>query len=189
MGADPGAERLRGELGDRILVEDLAHHRGPLDHLALLGAQPVQAGSQQGVDRRWDGDGREVGGGDPVPVVPLEELVVDQHRQDLLDEQRVALGGLGDPGLSYYREEGHAQEVLHQKLAVFLGEGLELDGGGIVLPPGPTGADVQQLLAGDGDHEDWGVPGPVGDVVDEVEQGGLGPLDIVEHGHHRAGPG
>ena len=186
VSADVGAYRLRRELRHRAQVEDLPHHRGPLDDLPLFALESVEARRQQRVDRRRDGDRGQVPGGDPVPVVSSQELVVDEHRQDLLHEQGVAFRGLGDPGLRDLRQQGPAQQVLHQDLAVRFGQRLELDGGGVVLPSTPTGADVEQLLPGDGDEKDRGTARPVGDVVDEIEERRLAPVDVVEHRHEPA---
>ena len=34
-------------------------------------------------------------------------------------------------------------------------------------------------------QQDWGVPGPIGHVLDQIEEGGLRPVDVVEHGDQR----
>ena len=101
-----------------------------------------------------------------MSIVPEEEFVVDEHRKDLLDEQGIALCRLRDAGLGDLGEEGHAEQVLHEQLALWLGEGLELDGGGVQLPSTPPRSDVEQLLPGDRQEQDGGVSRPVGDVVD-----------------------
>jgi hypothetical protein len=48
------------------------------------------------VDRGWNRDRGEVAGREPPVVVANDEPVVDQHREHLFDEQRVALGGPHD---------------------------------------------------------------------------------------------
>ena len=69
---------------------------GALDHRPFL----VPRRSSRAVISAWivpgRGHAREVAVGDPRAVVAPEHAVVDQHAQHLLDEQRVALGGVGD---------------------------------------------------------------------------------------------
>ena len=75
---------LGRELGDRTAPELLANHGGAFDHGPLLGLEAVEAGSQECMDRRRN---REIVRGRPV---------LRQHREHLLDVERVALCGLGD---------------------------------------------------------------------------------------------
>ena len=53
------------------------------------------------------------------------------------------------------------------------------------LPPPQAGTRVEQLRPGHADEQDRRVAAQVGDVLDEVEEGGLAPVDVVEHDHDR----
>ena len=73
-----------------------------------------------------------------------------------------------------------ARESRDQQLAVLAGERLEQDRRRVELAAAPAGSKLEQLGAGDAEEEDRRVAGPVGDVLDQVEEDGLGPLDVVE---------
>ena len=66
--------RLLGELLDRAAVEELSLDRPPFGHHALLFGQPVETRRQQRL-QRWR---------------RLQVRSLEQHRQQLLDEERVA---------------------------------------------------------------------------------------------------
>ena len=51
-------------------------------------SEPVQTSGQQRVDGWRDRQLCDVAHQDPLTVVTAQELVVDQHRQHLFDEQR-----------------------------------------------------------------------------------------------------
>ena len=60
------------------------------------------------------------------------------------------------------------------------GERLEQDRRRVQLAAAPTGPQLEQLRPGDAEQEDRCVARPVGDVLDQVEEDRLGPLDVVE---------
>src|SRR4029078_12383966 len=51
----------------------------------------------------------------------------------------------------------------------------------VELPAAPAGLRVEQLGACDAEKEDRRSPREVGDVLDELEERRLGPVDVVEH--------
>ena len=56
-------------------------------------------------------DRRQVGGRDPsVGALVLDAAVFDQHGQELFDEERVAVGRVGDPALDV-AEAGNARRA------------------------------------------------------------------------------
>ena len=57
------------------------------------------------------------------------------------------------------------------------------------LPPPQAGLFSEQLGASHDDQQDGGVPRPVGYVLDEVQERGFAPVDIVEHQHQRSAAG
>ena len=176
---------LGDEVADGAHEELLADHGGRLEHLTLLGRQAVEPRIQQRVDRGRDGDRGEVADRDPPVVVANDEPVVDQHREHLLDEQRVALGGphdaFGDVGWQLRR----AEEVRDQIRRLVVGERLERHGGGVQLAAAPRRAHVEQIGARHAQQQDGRAARPVGDVLDQVEERGLAPVDVVEHEHER----
>ena len=127
----------------------------------------------------------EVGRGDPGSVLPCEQAVVDEHLEHLLDEQRVPLRRLEDPCAGVLGELGLAEEVAHQELAFASGERLEEHRGRVHLAAAPCRPRVEELGSGEADEQDRRVARPVRDVVDEVEEGRLGPVHVVEDDDER----
>ena len=110
--------------------------------------------------------------------------VLGEHRDDLLDEERVALGGAHDlcAGVVVERPAG---ELRDQGRRLVGGEGLE---GGVrrsELAAAPARASLEQFGPRQAEQEDRRATAPVAHVVDQIEQRRVGPLDVVEDGHHR----
>ena len=66
-----------------------------------------------------------------------------------------------------------------------VGERLEADRGRVRLSSAPLRPRLEQLGAGDAHEENGRIADPVGDVVDEVEEGRLSPVDVVEDENER----
>jgi hypothetical protein len=64
-------------------------------------------------------------------------------------------------------------------------ERLEQDRGRVHLAAAPPRSDVEELGPRHADEQDRGVPGPVGEVLDKIQERGLGPVDVVEHDDER----
>ena len=75
---------------ERCGPELLTHQGGSLQHLALIGLEPIEAGAQQSLDRRRD---RHLANSGARPQLPSSRqgALVDQHTQQLLEEQGVSL--------------------------------------------------------------------------------------------------
>ena len=185
-GAAPGRPgfRRRRQLDHGALLEHLAGDRGPFQHRPLGLVEPVEAGGEQGLDAGRDPQVVEVGGG-PVAVQAAQPALLDQGGEQLLEEQRVALGRAGDPPGGRLGQ-GHGPGQDGQQLGrLGLAEGFQQQGGGVELAPGPAGPLLQELRPGHGHQQDGGAAAVVGHVVDQVEQARLGPVEVVEHHHQR----
>ena len=79
-----GSQSFREELGDRSFVEDLPFDGSSFDRRPNLVAELVETGGQQRVDR-----GRHL-------ELSLSPAIVEHERHHLLDEKRIAFGGLDD---------------------------------------------------------------------------------------------
>ena len=79
-----------------------------------------------------------------------------------------------------------SEQVLHELAALVLAEGLEQNGRRVELSAAPARPLVEQLRSRDAEEEDRGVAREVGDVLDEVDEDRLGPLQVVDHDHLRA---
>ncbi len=148
-------ERLHG-----AVVEDLALDRAPFEHASLGGLELVEACGQQ----------RLQGGRDDDLAVGL---VGD--RQHLLDEERVAAGGPSDP----LRAAAPARRSAEQLVDVLVAQRLEPQ------RDRPGGAALDQLRPRQAEQQDRRARGEERDVLDQVEQGLLAPVDVVEHDDQR----
>jgi hypothetical protein len=169
-----------GELDHSAAMEHLALHRGPFDDRSLVRAQAVEPCCKKGLNRRRDGHRLEVACGHPIAVRTLQEPVVDEHGEHLLDEQRVALGCIGDPSPHVLGEARSAQKVEHELSRILVAESFEQDRGRVELATAPAGPVVEKLWASEADEQDGCVARPVGYVFEEIEEGRLAPLKVVE---------
>ena len=97
------------------------------------------------------------------------------HRQHLLDEERVAAGGAGDP--------------LAQLVADVLGDQLLDVVGAQRLEPErhrPGGVALDELRAGDAEQQDRRARGEQRDVLDQIAERLLAPLDVVQNDDKRS---
>ena len=93
------------------LLEEVADHRRGVDHRALLALEAVEPGRQERLDRRRHPVRLELARA-PDAVLEQQEPVVDHHREQLLDEERISLGGLDDPCLRVVGDLGAAEQVV-----------------------------------------------------------------------------
>ena len=140
------------------------------------------------MDRRRNRDFREIAGRLPVAVVAREQSVVDQHREHLLDEERVSLRGAHDPVADGLVELRAAEEVGDELHGFTVAQPFEEHRGGVELPAAPARPLVEELGTREADEQDRRFASPVGQMLDEVEERGLGPLQVVEEDDERAGP-
>ena len=108
--------------------------------------------------------------------------VVDQLAEHLLDEQRVAFGRVGDPRLDVGGEPDRAQQVRDQIRALVLAERLEDDR----LADGRPVRDGSRAGRGGPCTRGHRVVGAEPrDVLQQVEEGRLGPVDVLEQHDER----
>src|SRR6266511_838909 len=104
----------------------------------------------------------------------------------LLDEERVALR-LGDDARPVITRNRPLQGV-YQLLAVLLGKRFEKERRGVALSAAPGGALIEKIRPREAKDEHRRITGPVRDMLDEVQQAGLGPVDVLEDGDQRLFP-
>ncbi len=146
-------------------MEDLAGDGAPPEHGALPRLELVQPRRQQRAQRGRDGE-----------LSFRSALACD--RQHLLDEERIATGSVGD---LLAEPAGHV--LREQRVDVLFLERFESK------RYRPGSAPLDKLGPGETDEQDRGARRKERDVLDEVEQGLLGPLDIVEDDEERPLPG
>ena len=184
MGPDVVAHPLGHEVGHGVLDEDVPDHRRGLDHRPLLRVEVVEARGEQRLDGGRHDRAVDVRLRAPLPVREADEPLVDEHRHELLDEERVALGRLDDAGPDALVEAGLAEQVLGDRARLVLAEAPELDPH-VARARGPLRQALDELVAGRADEEERRVLGRVHDVLDEVEEGRLRPVDVLEEDDER----
>ena len=116
----------------------------------------------------------------PGPVRALDHALVDQHPQELLGEQRVALRGGDDVVEHVGLERSAAQHALDHRPARLRPERLEVD-------PCRAGADapvrvlVDELGTRRADHENGRVVDRLDELLDHLEERRLRPVDVLHH--------
>ena len=103
-----------------------------------------------------------------------------EHREHLLDEERVALGRSGDPVAHAFPERRLPEQVAHQRVALRVGQRLEQQ------PGRPLRAILEQLGPRERDEQQRRLAGGFEGVFDEIEEGRLRPVAVVEDDHERA---
>ena len=121
----------------------------------------------------------------PVDAVLEHEPALGQEHAHRLDRvQRHAVGPGDDRVAGGHRQPRHEAR---QELAHRVGrDRLEVDRGEAALAGAPVGPPFEQLRAGQGQDQDRDVPGPLHQVVDEVEQPRVGVVEVLEDHHDRS---
>ena len=152
-------------------MEHGALDRRAREHVPLVLGQPVDALLQERAER---GGKRR----------PARERLLDRERHDLLGEQRVALGLLDHPARRARRGRLVGKQPGDQLLGVCRRQRLEDGDLSRAFGPRPRRAFLEQLRPGRRDDHDRPV-GEAGEVLDQVEQPRLGPVEVVERDHER----
>ena len=111
----------------------------------------------------------------------LAVAVLADHREHLLDVERVARRRGGDPLAQVAVELAHRRaRVVDQRLALVFAERLEQERRRVELAAAPVGSRVEELGPRDAEEEDRRVARQVGDVLDEIDEHRLRPLQVVD---------
>src|SRR5581483_4111927 len=162
---DARADGIGGQLRDRARGEDRADDGGPLDRDALVVREPVEPRCEERLDRRRDAAARAA--------------LLAEHRDELLQEERVAGGA--DDDLLELRLVALACEVADEQAALLVAQDRQRDG----VEAGPAGPRLEQVRPDEAAEEDRRRAAPAGEVLEQVEERRLGPVDVVEEDHQR----
>ena len=157
---------IRRQRAERLARERAPDDRGPREDGALAGLQHVDAAREQRVEAHRDPLVREVG--------------LRRVRGELLDEERDALGRVEDRGRERVVEHLALRERVDEEPGLVAAERVEYRG---ALAPGR--APLEELGPRHRDDE-HGAVDSADDVLDEVEEGRDGPVEVVEHDDDRA---
>ena len=114
--------------------------------------------------------------------------VLRRQGEHFLEEERVSLRGLDDSPAGSLVEPVAVEEAADQLRALGFRERLEQNRGGVELSPRPAVPHVEKLRPCDADQEHGSVTNPICHVLDQVEEGGLAPMNVVEDDQERASP-
>jgi len=166
MRLNAGSNRIGRQLRHCPTMEHLAFDGSALHDDAHVAVERVDASLEKRLDR---------GRNDHFVVAALAH-----HREHLLDVEGVAGRGDHDPFAQIGVERiGH--EPLDQLLALLRAQRLEEERRRVHLPAAPPRPQIEKLGARDAEQEDRRVARVVGDVLDEVDEHRLGPLQVVDH--------
>ena len=165
-----GSPTVGSELTERLPFELEPNDGRTLEQLPLLVGEGIEPRREQRLNRR-----RHM-----FRVAPF-----DQHREQLLDEERIPRCNLADPGMGVGCELGTADELLDQLVRFDFRERLEREGLGLGLPA-PVPPDVDQIGPREADEQERGVSRPVHEMLEQVEQGRLGPVDVLDDERDRS---
>ena len=157
--------------------EHAPYHGGVLDRALLGGGQPVDARRDDPLHRVRQRRGKVP---PELPVLSLADQVsvIHQHSKEFLREERIALRSLEDRGEPLGRD-ALAEDVSHQGRAVFLRERCEDDRGGAAQSSTPPLPPFPKVGAGHG-HEQHGSGDPRRERLEEVQETGVRPVDVLE---------
>ena len=160
-------DAIRHQIAHRVLDEHLADHRGRLDHYPFVWSRS----SSRAASSAWMVGGttaRSMSGPHASTRFEEDQPLVDQHREELLDEERVSLGGFDDAGPDPFVEAVPPSRCSATAL-VSLCEPLQLD----PRRPGrrrPLGQALDELIACRADDQDRRVVRELDEVLDQLEE-------------------
>ncbi len=164
----------RFQMGPR---EGQAEDGGALEHLPSCRTESVDPRREQSRDRGRDRDPREVTGGRVGGDRPL----LLEHRDDLFEEERVAVGDVGDRVLED-RGRGGREQVARELSAGRRTEWFQLEHHG-ARRSSPRGEQVEQIRARHAQQQDRCLPRPLREVLEDIEERGRRPVHVVEREH------
>ena len=169
--------------GDPSRRERLAEHGRVLEELALVRLEPVEPRGDERVQRLRHVERSQVSGHGVARLPAFEQPAVEQHADRLDRVERDAVGALADARDGLVGQAGHetAQEVVDR----LVGKGLERQRGEVAEVRAPAGMPRRDLRPGEGDDVDPVRARPVEQVLDELDECGIRPVDVLEDHDHR----
>ena len=105
-------QSIRCQLLDGPLLEFHPDHRRRLQDRALFGGQDLEPRCEQRLDRSRDRELFELSRCLPGSLLLGNQALVDEHREQLLDEERITLRRLDDSLPQLIRQAPFAEAIL-----------------------------------------------------------------------------
>ena len=144
----------------------------------LVGRQPVEPRGEDGLDGRWDLDLLDRPRQLPGAIGQSQDAPVDEHPDELLGEERVAIGE-ADDALAQRGRQAAGEQAIDQRRVSSALERLEDDRRRVGDAAAPRRAPVEELVAREAEDGDRALA-PAREVLDEVEQALVGPMDVLQ---------
>ena len=167
-----------GDGGEGSKGKGLAEHRGVGDEVPVGGVEGIQAARDEGAQGLGDAEGAEVTDRLVSVFGSLQAAIREQHANGLDGVEGDAVRAVDDRPHRALGESRHepGDELAHRRLRQrFQGEAAEVAG-----VAAPVRAAVEEFRPSQGHHEDWHAFRPPEQMVDEVEQSRVGPLEVLE---------
>jgi hypothetical protein len=114
------------KLVHRSRPEDASDHRGRLKRGLLGGSEQIDPGRENRLNRVRHSEFARQLVQPPAALVSYEQTTINQHAEQLLDEEGIALGPL-DNKLAEFRGQSASQQLVEHPDAVIRGERLQLE--------------------------------------------------------------
>ena len=167
------AAHLRHSAGPEQLADD----GGVLEQALALRRKRVQARSDQGLHRVGERQ---------VLERALEQVAVGEQAHELLRVQRVPARALQQRPLGLRRQHRPLEQRGEQAGSLLVGERREVDRRRVAQPRRPARVPLVELRPSGAEQEQRHPLGPVGQVLEEGEQGRVSPVQVLEHEHRLA---
>ena len=166
------ARRFRRELGQRRRPELLAHDRRMLEHRELIRFEAIESRGEERLDRRRDRDRRRVSRRVCIATICSRKNGLPPAASAMRARRR---GSSAAPSsrLSTSASDSAAPS------------GLSAQRRDVAAGAGEVRPLVEQLRTRKAEQQDRRVERPVDDVLDEIEERRLGPVQVVEHDDER----
>ena len=167
-------------------MREVSTDDGPgFEHGALCRPQLLDAGRERRVDRRRQLDSTGVDRGFPLVVDAPQHAVVHEQAQQLAKEQRISFAGVNGPASTPGGIASVASKSSAMRCAASASSGprrtTRPDG-----PPTSTSEGRRSRSSGRAKREDeHRAACPLCDVLDQIQQRGLGPVHVVDQEHDR----
>ena len=168
---EPRGRRIRVP-SDRARPEHLADNGRVLQQALLRVGQPVEAGGDDALERLGK---REL----------VRRALLRIQLDELLGVERIAARPLEQGLLGFGREQRSAQEAPDQLCGLLVGQRGERKRRGVELAAAPARAAFEELGPRRRDDEQRDVRQPVDELVEEVEEALVRPVDVLDDDDER----
>ena len=178
-----GTTRRFGKLDNGAGVEDFALDRAPRERRARITVEAVEPSAEQPVQARRQRERIQVARQRADAARLAQHALVEEHRDQLLGEQRVSRRRPGKPRA--HRRRRVTQQAREDRVDVASAERLQPD------CDLPVRAQFEQLGPGQAEQQDRDVGDRRRQPGEQAEKRRLGPVDVVDDHHEgpRVGPG